>query len=287
MISNMTTVDSPNPVTHQLHKIGFRSERDDEYLLDNKRAPVLTSAEKKLKKRTTLTQVLIRSGVFLIFLIIFYYGNGRGLQDEFRTNNTKCLLDRIHQVTESTNRFYSDNLKTRNALIIINSFTIDLTAITIMIFVVLYAKNARIFFSLMLFYGIRGIIQGNFLFGFPERYIFTDPGFPSLLVPYGKTADFYFSGHTGFFFFTCLEFIHQKRVLIAFLTFIGTLVTMYTLIVTRAHYSIGKNGFISDILIGLLWSVYSYKLAYDYKSEMTKFFRLIFCVGFWKKTCNC
>ena len=31
---------------------------------------------------------------------------------------------------------------------------------------------------------------------FPKYIIWENPGFPSLFVPYDKTRDFYFSGHT-------------------------------------------------------------------------------------------
>jgi len=104
---------------------------------------------------------------------------------------------------------------------------------------IMYAKTARIVFTILIFYGVRAVFQAWFLFQFPQHMIFDDPGYPSLMVPYGVTSDFYFSGHCGFLLIICLEMYHEgykKLVLLHcfMLTFMATL-----LIFTRGHYSIG------------------------------------------------
>ena len=43
---------------------------------------------------------------------------------------------------------------------------------------------------------------------FPQGYFWDYPGFPSLVIPYGRTSDFFFSGHTGFLTICCLEWYH-------------------------------------------------------------------------------
>ena len=102
-----------------------------------------------------------------------------------------------------------------------------------------------------LFYGVRGIIQGFFKFRFPEGYLWPEPPIPSLLVPYGKTSDFYFSGHCGFLTLILCE-LHRlnnkeedpKHKIIGrkfFLFYLGGLVYVaLILLIYNGHYSIGK-----------------------------------------------
>ena len=55
----------------------------------------------------------------------------------------------------------------------------------------------RFFLAMAAFYGIRMVIQNVFLMKKPAGYIWEYPGFPSLVVPYGPTNDFFYSGHMG------------------------------------------------------------------------------------------
>lgn len=129
---------------------------------------------------------------------------------------------------------------TNKWLIILSSLFIDIAFVIIMIYYILYAKTGRIVYSVIIFYGIRGLCQGLFLFQFSPELTFSFPGIYSIMVPYGKTSDFYFSGHSGFLFMSTLEFIHMKLIGVAFLNFISMIYTGWLLVVTRAHYSIGN-----------------------------------------------
>ena len=44
---------------------------------------------------------------------------------------------------------------------------------------------------------MRQFIQNYYLMGRPEGFLWSDPGIPSLTVPYHDTNDFYYSGHVG------------------------------------------------------------------------------------------
>jgi len=54
------------------------------------------------------------------------------------------------------------------------------------------------------FYITRGIIQSFFTFRYIRRTYWLYPGIPSVVVPYGDSADFYYSGHTGFMLISVL-----------------------------------------------------------------------------------
>jgi hypothetical protein len=51
--------------------------------------------------------------------------------------------------------------------------------------------------ALGMFYMLRAITTNIFLIEMPQGYNWAFPGFFSLFVPYGKTADFFYSGHIG------------------------------------------------------------------------------------------
>jgi hypothetical protein len=57
-----------------------------------------------------------------------------------------------------------------------------------------------------MFYALRFIVQKIFLLRYPAGYMWDDPGFPSIVVPYASTNDFFFSGHIGGAFLAGLEY---------------------------------------------------------------------------------
>ncbi len=125
-------------------------------------------------------------------------------------------------------------------IIILSSLLIDCVFLFLGVFFVIHARTARIIYSIVIFYGIRAICQAIFLFQYPEEWLFDDPGFFSIVVPYGRASDFFFSGHSGFLLITTLELIQMKMVTLAFVNFISMLYTGWMLVATRAHYSIGN-----------------------------------------------
>lgn len=128
----------------------------------------------------------------------------------------------------------------RSFVIISSSLLMDITFIVLMAVFVFKGKTPRVAYAVIIFYGCRAICQNLFFFQFPENWIFTDPGFFSLLVPYDKTSDFYFSGHVGFLAMSTLELVHIGWVGVAFLNFVSMIYTAWMLITLRAHYSIGR-----------------------------------------------
>jgi hypothetical protein len=78
--------------------------------------------------------------------------------------------------------------------------------VTGMVVFVIYGKTWRLPIALIMFYLLRMIVQKLFLLRYPEGYLWDYPGFPSLVVPYGKTNDFFYSGHVGGACVMMLEF---------------------------------------------------------------------------------
>ncbi len=124
---------------------------------------------------------------------------------------------------------------------------VDLTFLATFGYWTIFGKNARLPFSLGLFYVIRAVIQSIWYSPFPDGYYWFSPGFPSLVVPYGRGSDFFFSGHSGFIMICLLEWHRIGKKAMRNLVLIPMIYTVITLLVYRIHYSI-------DILVGLVFS---------------------------------
>ena len=93
---------------------------------------------------------------------------------------------------------------------------------------------------------------------YPEGYIFTYPGLPSLAVSYAHTSDFFFSGHVGVTTFLALENYSNRCYFLATISAISAIFEFWVMTFLRGHYTI-------DLLFGLaiahyLWII-SGKLA--------------------------
>ena len=168
-----------------------------------------------------------------------------------------CILDKVMDVTGPINDFLAQNTVFLNALLITSSILIDFTLITSCAYWLLYSRSWRFLIVMLLFYGVRAIIQASFQLGFPEGYIWTNPGFPSLVVAYDKTNDFFYSGHVGMPIIAALEW--KKN---GFLwPFIGCILVCiiegFTVLVTRTHYSI-------DIFAGIICAHYFFIMVNSY-----------------------
>ncbi len=89
-----------------------------------------------------------------------------------------------------------------------------------------------------------------------EGIIWPDPGFPSLVVPYGVTSDFLPSGHIGYLTIATLELykIGVRRRPLLVLSVVSIFYEAFVLLVTRNHYSV-------DFIVGIVQASWSWILA--------------------------
>lgn len=241
----------------------------------------------KEEKRIYFTSTLIKASLALIFVVCMNISTIPIFKvissDQFESLSTKCLFDPVHERWMKASHDYLEaHPKFLDFVIIASSISIDAIMIFILMCFILYARSPRVFYAIAIFYIVRAICQANFLFEYPKGLIFRDPGFFSIAVPYGATSDFYFSGHSGFLVLATMELIQMKMVLLAFINFVSTFYTAWMLLATQGHYSIGKSRVTADILMGWLFALWSYRIAFVYKNDITKFLRKFLCLPFWK-----
>jgi len=92
---------------------------------------------------------------------------------------------------------------------------------------------------------------------FPEGYLWDFPGFYSLAVPYGKTNDFFFSGHIGCCMLNYFEFKANKHNKMAYFSLFSLFNQVILMILVRGHYSI-------DLITGIICGHYFWMFAERY-----------------------
>lgn len=92
---------------------------------------------------------------------------------------------------------------------------------------------------------------------YPEGYLWEFPGFYSITVPYGRTNDFFFSGHIGCCILCYCEFKAHGWYKFAYFS-MGTMIFQFFLMIgLRGHYAI-------DLISGILFAHYFWLLAERY-----------------------
>lgn len=155
----------------------------------------------------------------------------------------------------------------KRLMIMFSSLYLDLMFLFFAYHFIRYSNNARILYATGFFYGVRGLCQAFFLFQFPVGYAFEDPGFFSLMVPYGTTSDFYFSGHCGILLLINMELSHLGYRALSWVNFAFLGYMIFVMIGTRGHYSIGIFSSL-DILIGVLAGFYAQMIGFKMKKAV-------------------
>lgn len=198
---------------------------------------------------------LIRFGLTAAALVVWFWTQSligaRGAADS-------GINDGLHQLTASLNHYLQLHSSAANTLLIISSGIIDLLGL-FLLGRWLFAGTLRPFLALVIVLGLRQIMQAVVALPTPASAIWHYPGFPSLLVTYGVSNDYFFSGHTAIAVLGAIELTRLGR---RWLTAIGIVIVLFevaTVLVLRAHYTM-------DVFTGGVTAVCAAQLA-DYLSR--------------------
>ena len=170
-----------------------------------------------------------------------------------RGQSNSSIHDGMHQLTAPLNYYLQIHVSVANALLIISSAIVDLLGIFLLARWLLGA-SLRPFLALIIVLSLRQIMQVLIALPAPPNAIWHDPGFPSLLVTYGVSNDYFFSGHTAMAVLGAVELARFGR---GWLTTVGILVVLFevaTVLVLRAHYTM-------DVFTGGLAALWAAQLA--------------------------
>ena len=171
-----------------------------------------------------------------------------------------CFRDNVLEYFKELNQRFINDKTLRKTIQISASFALDSIFIVSFYLWVLYSVDWSLCFSFVFFYGIRSLLQYLLRQGLIENMYSPDPGFPSLLVGYHLSSDFFYSGHCGMPMILASEFYKQNRHILTVICSIITLLEVILMLSCREHYSI-------DIITGIFFGVYSHMIA-NYWTEI-------------------
>ena len=150
--------------------------------------------------------------------------------------STSGLGDRVHDWTAPWLDWLHAHPRAADGLLIVTSALIDLCGVALLA-VSVFGSTLRPFLALILLFGCRQVCQLLITLPPPPRSIWRNPGFPSLLVTYGVSNDFFFSGHTAIAFLGAIEVAQLGNPLLTAAAFLVALGQALTVLVLRAHYT--------------------------------------------------
>jgi hypothetical protein len=199
-------------------------------------------------KERVFVKTLVVITIFLTYLVI---KNFKLYSPVLDGNKFDLALDWI---LKNKTYYLSQNLIYRNFAIIYSGLWLDTCYIVFLTLYVYRGNGFRELFAFVSFYGVRALFMNLFDFDYPKLNLHEDPGFFSIVSPHGRSADYFYSGHTGFSFLCTLFFLKYKHFYLFLLGIFVTFVQIFEILITRSHYVI-------DAYIGLIASHYFYMIT--------------------------
>jgi hypothetical protein len=161
--------------------------------------------------------------------------------------------DALHSLSTPLNSYLGLHPAAANGLLIASSALIDLLALLILAEWV-FGRSVRPLLGLAILLGLRQLAQALCALPEPDNMIWHYPGFPSLLVTYSVSNDFFFSAHTSIAVFAASEIARLGR---RWLTLLAVAIVVFeaaAVLVLRAHYTM-------DVFTAVVAALYVAHLA--------------------------
>jgi hypothetical protein len=175
-----------------------------------------------------------------------------------RENETKIpevgVRDEVFERTEALNQYFLSNKDQRNILLIVCSFMLDVSMLVGLFRWCFFGSSWQVVMAAMVFYGFRFAIQGVWFVQYPDGYNWAYPGVMSIFVPYGETADFFYSGHVGVCLLMYLSFADAQWYYWSYFALLTLFMQFFMMIALRSHYTV-------DMVAGIIFAHYFYLLA--------------------------
>lgn len=201
------------------------------------------------KGRNPFKLMIVKGFIMIVGLALFFVLKKQKVMRGVNPD-PYCMVDYPIVLYDNANDIINDpkNPFLRDFMMILSSFVIDIAFVTMcilwyffyLIFRIKKGNSGRTLYMMGAFYGLRASVQGIFKFRFIKGFFWDFPNIPSLVVPYGATSDFYFSGHTGFMIMITLETWDYGVKTFSIMVVSFAIYVVQILLVYRVHYSIGK-----------------------------------------------
>ena len=181
----------------------------------------------------SLPEIGLRVGFVAVALVLWFWTQ-RLIAGKAPTGNR--LGDRLHDWSAPLHGWLTAHPRAADATLIITSALIDIFGLYLFASAIL-GPTLRPFVAILILFALRQGCQAVCTLPTPPGAIWRHPGFPSLLVTYGTSNDFFFSGHTAISVLAALQLIHVAPPWLAAIGVGVAVLEAATVIILRAHYT--------------------------------------------------
>lgn len=182
---------------------------------------------------SSLPDIAVRVGFVGVALVAWFWSQ-RLISAKAPVNHG--VGDRLHDWSAPVHAWLLANPRATNLTLILTSALIDVFGIYLLASAV-FGPTVQPFLAILIVFAMRQICQTISTLPIPPGAIWHHPGFPSLLVTYGTSNDYFFSGHTAISVLGAIQLAHVAPPWLAALGFLVAGIEAVTVIVLRAHYT--------------------------------------------------
>jgi hypothetical protein len=220
----------------------------------------IQQVEEQIEKESVSMRV--RFNLFILCIVVLVIGR-LGVPDVESITVKDKVIDALQIVNDFINK--SGNELYRDLMQMACSFFVDVVFLTTFGYWVVRGKGIRLPISLAIFYIVRALVQQVWISPFPEGYYWEAPLLPSLVVPYGRGSDFFFSGHSGFLVICASEWHKIKMPKMRNFAICVAIYTIFILLSYRIHYSI-------DVFTGVIFAEWCFGKVDLHQDKIINFF---------------
>ena len=180
-----------------------------------------------------MTLILHRIGVIIVALGIWFWTQKLIAS---KSDDMTRIGDGVHRLTARWHHYFLTHDKSANRALALSSFFIDILGLSL-IAVAIFGPTFAPFLAMLIVFSLRQISQLCCTLPPPPGIIWRDPGFPTALVTYGVSNDFFFSGHTALAVLGAIEICHLAPWWLGAAAVAVAIGEAIIVLILRAHYT--------------------------------------------------
>ena len=180
-----------------------------------------------------MTLILLRIGVIIVALGIWFWTQKLIAS---KSDDMTRIGDGVHRFTARWHQYFLTHEKSANRALALSSFFIDILGLSL-IAVAIFGPTFAPFLAMLIVFSLRQISQLCCTLPPPPGIIWRDPGFPTALVTYGVSNDFFFSGHTALAVLGAIEICHLAPWWLGAAAVAIAIGEAIIVLILRAHYT--------------------------------------------------
>lgn len=199
-----------------------------------------------------LSDIVVRVGFVVVGLVVWFWSQ-RVISRKPSPPEGGAIGDRLHETTAPLLEWLHAHPGAANLTLIITSALVDAFGLYLLGSTI-FGPTVQPFLAILFVFALRQVCQMTITLPPPPGIIWRHPGFPSLLVTYGVSNDFFFSGHTAIAVLGALQIAQVGPPWLMYIAATIAALEALTVIVLRAHYTM-------DVLAAIFAAWGSYEAA--------------------------